>query len=86
MKGLGSGDSGEFTFLDCISLLSFYIAIQNLDSNLTQDDKQELQNQISRQTNNLLDEVHSHLTNQDLKIDKILSILEERENGSTRNI
>lgn len=86
MKGLGSGDFGEFTFLDIISLCSFFIAIQNLDSNLTQDDKQELQNTVSQKTNELLNEIHSHLDMQDKKIDKILNYLEEQNNGSTRDI
>ena len=79
MKGLGSGDFGELTFLDCISLLSFIIAIQNLDSNLTQDDKQDLQSTFSQKTNELLTQIHAHLDIQDEKIDTILKLLEEKK-------
>ena len=86
MNGLGSGDNGELTFLDCISLCSFFIALQNLDSNISQDDMQELQATVSKKTNELLDEIHNHLSNQDKKIDMILQLLEDGENGSSRDI
>jgi hypothetical protein len=74
MKGLGSGDNGEFTFLDFLAIASFYIGLQNLDLNLTQDDKQDLQNDLAEKTDSLLSEIHGHLTNQD----KMLKRLEER--------
>ena len=38
MSGLGSGDNGEFTFLDIISIISFCVGLQNLDLNLQQED------------------------------------------------
>lgn len=75
MNGLGSGDYGQFTFLDTISLLSFFIAIMNLNENLTQGDKQELQKDLAEKTDNLLKEVHEHLEDQDKKIDRILEEL-----------
>lgn len=77
MKGLGSGDNGEFTFLDLLAIASFFIGIGNYDMNLTQDDKQDLQNALSDETNLLLDEIHGHLKTQDDKIDRILRLLEE---------
>ena len=86
MSGLGSGDFGEFTFLDLISLCSFFIALQNLDSNISQDDMQELQATVSKKTNELLSEIHYHLNTQDKKIDRILQLLEEKDNGNTRDI
>lgn len=76
MKGLGSGDNGEFTFLDLISLMSFSIAIQN-NNLLNQQDKQELENELS----SALEEIHEHLQSQDKRIDKILQLLEENKNG-----
>lgn len=83
---LGSGDAGELTFLDIVALLSFFVALQNLNMNLTQTDKQELQQDLANKTDQLLQEVHQHLETQDAKIDQILSILEEnyvnnQENG-----
>ena len=77
MNKLGSGENGELTFLDIVSLLSFFVGIENLDMNLTQDDKQELQNDLSTTTNRLLDEIHSHLAEQDRKLDIILERLND---------
>lgn len=77
MKGLGSGDNGEFTFLDLLAIVSFFVGVSNYDMNLTQDDKQDLQNNLSDKANLLLDEIHGHLKSQDEKIDMILKLLEE---------
>lgn len=75
MTGLGSGENGQFTFLDTISLISFMIGIMNLNENLTQGDKQELLKTFSEKADSLLKEIHSHLERQDIKIDKILKEL-----------
>lgn len=75
MKGLGSGDNGEFTFLDTLSLMSFFMGIMNYGENLTQGDKQELQESLSQKAEFLLNEIHSHLQKQDEKIDKILEVI-----------
>ena len=74
---LGSGSAGELTFLDIVALMSFFVALENLDMNLTQTDKQELQQDLANKTDLLLEEVHRHLEAQDIKIDRMLSILEE---------
>lgn len=76
MNGLGSGDNGEFTFLDLLAIVSFYIGFKNLDLNLTQDDKQDLQNDLSDKANLMLSELHNHLKSQDERIDRILQLLE----------
>ena len=68
MRGLGSGENGELTFLDAISIVSFLVGMQNLDINLTQDD-------LSKEADRLLNEVHKHLEDQDRKIDLILEKL-----------
>ena len=57
MMKLGSGDSGEFTFLDMISIISFFIGLANLEENLTQGDKQELQQDLSNKADLLLNEI-----------------------------
>ena len=75
MRGLGSGDNGEFTFLDIITLVSFYVGLINYDENLTQSDKQDLENQLSSKMDLLLTEIHKHLEEQDKKIDLILERL-----------
>ena len=71
--------NNQLGFVDILSIMSFVIGLMNLDENLTQNDKQELQEDLSSQTHLLLNEIHSHLQNQDDKIDKILEILGERE-------
>lgn len=76
MKGLGSGEYGEFTFLDCIAIVSFLIGLANLDENLTQGDKQDLQKDLSDKADSLLKEIHAHLQSQDEKLEKILKRLE----------
>ena len=73
--GLGSGDNGEFTFLDTLSIMSFLIGMMNYGENLTQGDKQELQESLSQKAELLLKEIHGHLEDQDKKIDKILEVL-----------
>ena len=80
--GLGSGDYGEFTFLDIINLISFVVGMMNLNENLTQGDKQDLLETFSTKADMLLKEIHSHLQDQDNKIDMIL---EELRNDSRRN-
>ena len=72
---LGSGENGQFTFLDSIGIISFLIGLMNLNENLTQGDKQELLQNFSQKADELLQEIHSHLEFQDQKIDKILEEL-----------
>ena len=79
MQKLGSGPDGQFTFLDMVSLLSFLIGTANLQENLTQGDKQDLMETFSKKADDLLEEIHRHLREQDNKIDKIL---EELSHGS----
>ena len=71
----GSGNNGQFTFLDIISLMSFCISLMNLNENLSQGDKQDILENFSRNADFLLDEIHTHLDNQDKKIDQILEVL-----------
>ena len=70
--GLGSGENGQFTFLDTIGLMSFFIGMMNYGENLTQGDKQELLETFSRKADDLLGEIHDHLQQQDEKLDKLL--------------
>ena len=72
---MGSGNNGQFTFLDVISIMSFLISVENLEANLTQNDKQELQRDLSNKADMLLKEIHQHLEEQDSKIDRILKEL-----------
>ena len=65
----------EFTMLDILNILSFFIGILNLQENLTQNDKQDLINTVNKRTKIILDEVQKHLEIQDKKLDIILEKL-----------
>lgn len=73
--GLGSGENGELTFLDMLSVVSFLIGVRNLQLNVTQEDAQNLQKELSKKTDLLLQELHGHLEQQDEKINEILNLL-----------
>ena len=68
--------SEELGILDIISIMSFVIALMNLDENLTQGDKQELMEELGNKTNLMLTEIHTHLEQQDAKIDRLLEVIE----------
>ena len=76
-------NNNQLGFVDILSIMSFVIGLMNLDENLTQNDKQELQEDLSKQVHLLLDEIHKHLQSQDDKLDKILELLGERENNDS---
>ena len=75
LRGLGSGDNGEFTFLDCISLMGFIVGLQNLDLNITQEDFQDASRRIDARLEDVLSQIHEHLEAQDAKINRILEVL-----------
>lgn len=67
----------QLTFIDILSVASFLIALENLDENMTQNDKQELQSDLANKSNSILKEIHKHLEEQDRKLDTIIKRLEE---------
>ena len=75
---MGSDFDGSFTFLDIISIASFIVGLENLNENLTQGDKQDLQDDLSKNMDRVLNEIHAHLEEQDNKIDKILEALYDK--------
>lgn len=78
-QGLGSGEYGQFTFLDTVSIISFLVGVMNLNENLTQGDKQDILSEFSNKADLLLKEIHTHLEEQDKKIDSIIQLLEEQK-------
>lgn len=64
-------------FIDAINVADFLISLMNLESNTTQNDKQEIEEHVTNQIKSLLDKVNFHLESQDKKIDSILQKLEE---------
>lgn len=83
MKGLGSGENGEFTFLDLISIISFVVGMQNLDMNITQEDMAQTAEKLDMGLHNSVEDIHRHLAVQDEKLNIILKIL--KENGGVIN-
>ena len=73
-----NSENRQLTIVDAISVLSFLVGIENLNANLTQNDKQDLQRDLTASTDRLLNEIHAHLEAQDKKIDTILSRLEDK--------
>ena len=67
------------SFADLLNVASLWIGVQNLKMNLTQDDKQDLQNDLSQSADRLLSEIHAHLEQQDEKINRILEKMEENK-------
>ena len=72
---IGNGDNGQLNFMDMVALLSFFIGVQNLDLNVTQEDAQNLQKELTDKASIILNEIHAHLEQQDDKIDRILEVL-----------
>ena len=72
-------DNRQLSFLDLLNVLSFLIGLENLEENITQGDKQDLQHDLTVTAEKLLTEIHAHLEAQDKKIDKILNRLEGKK-------
>ena len=74
---------GQMTFLDIISIMSFCIALQNLDLNISQEDIQKSSAEIEKAVNDrlekALEDIHGHLSVQDTKLSIILNKLEEMQ-------
>ena len=83
MSGLGSGAGGEWTFLDIIGLMGFCIGLQNLDLNISQENLDNQTQELDARLRGVVDDIHQHLTNQDIKIDRIL---EELTNDSRKDL
>jgi hypothetical protein len=75
-------DNGQLDFLDILGVLSFVIAVINLDENLSQSDKQELLEEFNDKASLLLTEIHNHLKEQDVKLSSIEQLLKEIKNDA----
>ena len=77
---------GQMDFLDIISVMSFCIALQNLDLNISQEDIQksssELEEAVNKRLEQALADIHGHLSVQDTKLNLILNKLEELLNDN----
>lgn len=69
-------DSGEITFLDLISIISFCVGLQNLELNITEQDINEQTQELNKSLKRVVDDIHNHLSVQDAKLNIILNKLE----------
>ena len=69
----------NLSFIDAVSLASFLVSLQNLDENLSQNDKQDLQKDLADKADKLLQEIHAHLKEQDKKLDTILKLVGDKD-------
>ncbi|MBR3645982.1 MAG: hypothetical protein IKN54_06150 [Lachnospiraceae bacterium] len=76
MNGIGSGDNGNLTFIDMLSIISFCVGLQNLDLNIAQDDLDNQTQELDRELRSVVDEIHKHLEMQDEKLDMIMKRME----------
>ena len=76
MSGIGSGNNGELTFLDILSIISFCVGLQNLDLNLAQEDLDRQTQELDSRLRTVVDDIHGHLSVQDTKLNLILNKLE----------
>ena len=83
MNGIGSGENGNLTFLDMLSIISFCVGLQNLDLNIEQQDLDNQTQELDRRLRDVVNDIHIHLQDQDRKIDEILT---EVRNGNRRDI
>ena len=74
-------DDGQLEFLDLLNIMSFVIALENLEENVTQSDKQELLQEFNSKAELLLTEIHKHLEEQDARLSVIEETLKEIKNG-----
>ena len=66
----------NYSYIDYVNLMDLAINIKNLRSNASQEERQKLEEHFNTKLNSLLEEIHSHLQEQDNKIDLILKKLE----------
>ena len=68
----------QVSFLDALNVASFLIGLENLEMNLDQNDKADLQHDLTVTAEKLLTEIHAHLEAQDRKLDDIIARLEDK--------
>lgn len=73
-------DDKQFDFLDSLAVLSFLIALQNLDLNTTQTDIQSQTETLDKSLREQVEEIHAHLERQDKLLKELLLEMQERGN------
>lgn len=61
----------QYDVMDMLNILSFYVSIKNLDENINQNDLQEALNKA-------IEDIHSHLKEQDKRLERIEVLLNDQ--------
>ena len=72
-------DRQQFTVLDVLNIISFYIGLKNLDLNFTQDT-------AGKMLDIAVNDIHTHLNEQDKKLDLIIQELGVEYNEKDKNV
>lgn len=72
----------NYSYIDYVNLMDLAISLCNLRSNNSQEERQKLEEHFNNKLNTLLEQINGHLQQQDAKIDKILTMLEAREDDN----
>lgn len=76
---MDNAENKSFDFLDLINILSFWIAVMNLEQNIEQSKEQDINKANEKQQKEILDNIHEQFEQQneliysiEKKIDKLL--------------
>lgn len=76
---MDNSENKSFDFLDLINILSFWIAVMNLEQNIEQSKEQDINKANEKQQKEILDNIHEQFEQQneliysiEKKIDKLL--------------
>lgn len=72
-------DRQQFTVMDVLNIISFYIGLKNLDLNFTQDT-------AGKMLDIAVNDIHTHLNEQDKKLALIMQELGVEYNEKDKNV
>lgn len=72
-------DRQQFTVMDVLNIISFYIGLKNLDLNFTQDT-------AGKMLDIVVNDIHTHLNEQDKKLSLIMQELGVEYNEKDKNV
>ena len=78
-------NNNQFNTLDILNIMSLMISMQNYGMNLTQNDKQDLLQDLHNSLTENVNDIHQHLLDQDKKIDYLISLLSEIKEKLDKN-
>ena len=78
-------NNNQFNTLDILNIISLMISMQNYGMNLTQNDKQDLLQDLHDSLAANVNDIHQHLLDQDKKIDYLISLLSEIKEKLDKN-